>query len=1036
MKRRRWIAAFLSLVMILTMVSPVSAKGFSKDSNSSGDKYSWSQTKEESPNDKKETSQETASVDETAAEEAAVTDETDAEETTSTDEAAAEEETSEETAAAEEAVAEEETPVYMDGSLTGSDGIYNVTVTLGADAQIPEGSSVSVKELTEEDAAYQEAKEQVQAAEEEGFAALDISILDKEGNEIEPKAAVEVEIQLSQLPENVDADTEITVNHIDESTGTAVVQAVADTAEETEGTVEVSEDAAVVNFTVDSFSTFTITYGAAEEAAADDGVEAYAYGDLTAYLVDANGNYIDSTSISTYGYNNWRSVGNAVPETPDGYTYVEARANGVNGKVISRIQYDDWYGWQYRTSNSRWGSELDAIYFVYQSTGPVQMTLSFNTNGGSGSVNSITGTSGTSVTLPDYEGTRSGYTFLGWADSSAEFPGGTAYRAVYKAGTSYTLPTSNKTLYAAWQKTEADNTDAYFYIRLDGQIPYEPGTYQSADYTVGIKMEDVITLQQWVVDVDTTNEVVGNCVSNNVTAVLTTVPDDELIQRALEVTNAQKGTHYSYNPNTQYILWYVQKYQGLGADAIDDPDGDAFKTNGNGWHIDGVLLDRAKVAISYDANVPTGVTTIPDIPQGYEVDRGTVVTVGQTGGVGGSMDFANPEIPGYVFQGWNTSSDGTGTTYANGDTIALYNNVTLYAMWSKGGNTLSLTKVDGLGNTVSGASFTISDGSNTTEFNAGTYRNNEIQTDTVYTITETSAPENYEGLDESFNFIVSSQGGTGLTAYFCDTEGNQVEAPDGVSLTYTNGLTNIRVTNIGYFYVYHSSDQSVDTYPVNGTFDITALVADGYLYGGYYSDYKKAGTYAGGPYATYDGTSYAGAITGYWDGSAAYTENGMSMTPVAGRTYYLKEVPDEYFMPYMAVVYDSYADPNTAEDLYLISATDDKNYQDFGLLAENTYTQEKEFALSFAVQQQVNVSTKTVITAKTAFGVPTGYLGVWNAGEELTVDNNFTYRPYVVTPDGVTVYGTTTRTVYTGDVTYRGALDEGPGIHKVDTISN
>lgn len=53
-------------------------------------------------------------------------------------------------------------------------------------------------------------------------------------------------------------------------------------------------------------------------------------------------------------------------------------------------------------------------------------------------------------------------------------------------------------------KTEADSTDAYFYIRLDGQIPYEPGTYQSADYTVGIKMEDVITLQQWVVDVDTT----------------------------------------------------------------------------------------------------------------------------------------------------------------------------------------------------------------------------------------------------------------------------------------------------------------------------------------------------------------------------------------------------------------------------------------------------------------------------------------------------------------------------------------------------
>lgn len=1031
MKRKRWIAAFLSLVLIFTMISPVSAKDYSKNSKNFGNKYSWSQNQETSRHDNNEMSQETSSADETTVEESAVS-----EEITSDTETTVKEDTSAEAPAEEEAVppeeiAEEETPVYMEGSLTGSDGIYNVTVTLGADAQIPEGSSLSVKELTEEDTAYQEAKEQVQAAEEEGFAALDISILDKEGNEIEPKAAVEVEIQLSQLPENVNTDTEITVNHIDESTGTAVVQAVADTAEETEGTVEVTEDAAVVNFTVDSFSTFTITYGAAEEAAANDGIEAYAYRDLTAYLVDTNGNYIGSTSIRTNGYNDWQNVSNAIPETPSGYAYVNARANRFNGNVISQIRYDSGFygeGWQYRTSNSGWGSELDAIYFVYQSTGPVQVTLSFNTNGGSGSVDSISGTSGTSVTLPSYAGTRSGYTFLGWADSSAEFPGGTGYRAVYKAGTSYTLPTSNKTLYAAWQKEDADSTDAYFYIRLDGQIPYEPGTYQSADYTIGIKMEDAITLQQWVVDVDTTKDVVGNCVSNNVTAVLTKLPSDALIQRVCEEANI------SYNPDTQYILWYVQKYQGLGARALDADTGIISGTNGDGWHIDGVLLDRAKVAISYDANVPTGVTEIPDVPQGYEVDRGTVVTVGQTGGVGGSMDRANPSIPGYVFQGWNTSSDGSGTTYANGDTISLYENMTLYAMWSKGGNTLSLTKVDGLGNTISGASFTISDGSNTETFEAGTYRNNSIQTDTVYTITETAAPDNYEGLDESFNFIVSSQGGAGLTAYFCDAEGNRVETPDGVSLTYTNGLTNIRVTNIGYFYVYHSSDQSVDTYPVSGTFDITALVADGHLYGGYYSDYKKAGSYEGGSEATYDGTNYAGAITGYWDGSAAYTENGTSMTPVAGRTYYLKEVPDEYFMPYMAVVYDTYVEPNTAEDLYLISATDDKNYQDFGLLAENTYTQEKEFALSFVVQQQINGGSKTVITAKTAFGVPAGYLGVWHAGEELKIDNSFTYRPYVITPDGVTVYGTTIRTVYAGDVTYRGGLDEGPGVHKIDTI--
>ena len=243
-----------------------------------------------------------------------------------------------------------------------------------------------------------------------------------------------------------------------------------------------------------------------------------------------------------------------------------------------------------------------------------------------------------------------------------------------------------------------------------------------------------------------------------------------------------------------------------------------------------------------------------------------------------------------------------------------------------------------------------------------------------------------------------------------------------------------------YFYVYHSSDQSVDSVrmPASGTYDITAAVKNGYLYGGYYSSYKKAGSYAGGPTATNDGTSYKGAIAGYWDKSAAYTADGRTMQPVKGETYYLKEVPNDYFKPSMALVYDTYTDPYDAVGLYLISATDDKNYTDFGLqitstiAGENGYDQVKKYALSFKVQQKVNVSTMTTITAKSAFGVAGGYLGVWDAGIELVENNNFSYTPYVVTPDGVTVTGTTMRTVYAGDVTYRGTLDNGPGVYKVD----
>ena len=78
--------------------------------------------------------------------------------------------------------------------------------------------------------------------------------------------------------------------------------------------------------------------------------------------------------------------------------------------------------------------------------------------------------------------------------------------------------------------------------------------------------------------------------------------------------------------------------------------------------------------------------------------------------------------------------------------------------------------------------------------------------------------------------------------------------------------------------------------------------------------------------------------------------------------------------------------------------------------------------------------TRTMLGIMAEGEDPRNY-GFFCSNEELKENNTFDYRPYVVTPDGVTVYGTTTRTVYTGDVTYRETLDEGPGVHKVDSIN-
>lgn len=682
------------------------------------------------------------------------------------------------------------------------------------------------------------------------------------------------------------------------------------------------------------------------------------------------------------------------------------------------------------------------------------VTLSFNANSGSGAPSSISGAPGAAVTLPDTVPTRRNYTFLGWTTAKVSFPN-TTYYAVYPAGSEYELPDSNSTLYAAWQSNNvsSSNTNAYFYIRLDGQIPYEPGSYEASDYTTGIRMTNAITVQNWVVDVDATKEIKGNHVANDVTAVLDKTPSDALIKRVVEA----KGK--TYDPETQYILWYVQKYQSLGSSAVDE-SGTTISTNDYGWHIDGVLLDRTKVSISYDANVPAGVTTVPDVPQGYQVVSGTTVTVGESGSVGGSTARQNPRIPGYTFMGWNTKADGSGISYSNGTQFALTENTTLYAIWSKSGNILTLNKVDGLGNSLDGASFTISGGSLTDSFTAGTYTNRSILTDTVYTITETNAPANYMGLGEAFHFIVSSQGGSGLTAYFCDANGRALtEDVPGVSLTYSSGAVNITVTNVGYFYIFHTADveddPSVVKVPINGvggnwnadgTYNIVNETTAGCLYGGYYSDYAGKGNYTT-PGTVNDkidlsnSTTYKGDQTS-WNEQNAYKASGFAITPVVGTTYYLKEVPASYIQPKIIYTYDKNTNPkNLLKEIYLVTAVDDQNYSFVGHdVAGSNYIEAVNGNVydTITVKQKVSWNsdqyTTTTYQMGNFFPGISGYLNAQQYQGAVEANQTFSFTPFWVTLDGVKVTGVKTREVNTNNGYAAPTTAEGNALAVNDTI--
>jgi hypothetical protein len=220
-----------------------------------------------------------------------------------------------------------------------------------------------------------------------------------------------------------------------------------------------------------------------------------------------------------------------------------------------------------------------------------------------------------------------------------------------------------------------------------------------------------------------------------------------------------------------------------------------------------------------------------------------------------------------------------------------------------------------------------------------------------------------------------------------------------------------------------------------GGYDITLKVSKGYYYGGYYSDYSKKGTYAGGETATKDGTNYAGGA-GSWMKKNAYAENGEAMNPVANRTYYLKEVPSNYLKPYMHIVYDerSQGIVNEIKKMFLITGIDDMNYSSTGLITENITLGTKKQTASYKVESTVDSSKNTTLTTTSLFGGK-GYLVVWDQSSSLAENYQFQYTPYWVTPDGVTVNGAVTRTVNTQNKHYYGTFDQTEsnlGIYRID----
>lgn len=84
-------------------------------------------------------------------------------------------------------------------------------------------------------------------------------------------------------------------------------------------------------------------------------------------------------------------------------------------------------------------------------------------------------------------------------------------------------------------------------------------------------------------------------------------------------------------------------------------------------------------SVTYYANVPEGakIQATGEVP----VDSNKYSSAQRATVKGNTGDNALVRT-GYVFSGWNTSADGTGTSYVSGNQILMINNVRLYAQWT------------------------------------------------------------------------------------------------------------------------------------------------------------------------------------------------------------------------------------------------------------------------------------------------------------------------------------------------------------------
>jgi YVTN family beta-propeller protein len=397
-----------------------------------------------------------------------------------------------------------------------------------------------------------------------------------------------------------------------------------------------------------------------------------ANGSGTAYANDASYPFTASATLYaqwtantnyTVTFNANGGSGSMAPQSDNVPTDLTANAYTYTGHTFS--------GWNTAANGTGTAYANDASYpftasvTLYAQWTVIDYTVTFNANGGTGTMANETEPYGTATDLTANAFTYTGYTFTGW--NTAANGSGTAYAN----DASYPF-TASATLYAQWTVTEYTVT----FNANGGTGTMAPEVDNTAtDLTANAFTYAGNTFTGWNTAMNGSGTAYANDASYPFTASVTLYAQWTANPSYTVTFNANGGTGTMANETENVPT---------------DLTANAFTYAGNtftGWN---TAMNGSGTAYANDASYPF--TASVTLYAQWTANSNFTVTFDANGGTG-SMSPESENTPtdltanaytytGHTFAGWNTAMNGSGTAYANDASYPFTASVTLYAQWT------------------------------------------------------------------------------------------------------------------------------------------------------------------------------------------------------------------------------------------------------------------------------------------------------------------------------------------------------------------